>query len=134
MEIKANISFSFLSLSDVLRYKHTLFSMYPNRIAIKLLAHLFYPSGYSRIYRLIFRPVIWFYLYVVEWILEVVHDWSDIVFEETQELIQLLFGKIDSIAILFSQYFVGLLFLKVSHCVFCDHGADPHKVMDLILC
>ena len=54
MEIKANISFSFLSLTDVLRHEHTLFSMYPNRIAIKLLAHLFDSTGYSRIYRLIF--------------------------------------------------------------------------------
>ena len=58
MEIKANISFSFLSLTDVLRYEHTLFSMNPNRIAIKLLAHLFDSTGYSRIYRLIFGPVI----------------------------------------------------------------------------
>ena len=47
---------------------------------------------------------------------------------------QLLFCIVDGIAILFGQHFVGLLFLKISHFVLCDHSADPHKVMDLILC
>ena len=49
MEIKANACSNFFSLTDVLRYKHTLFSMNPNRIAIELLAYLFYPAGYSLI-------------------------------------------------------------------------------------
>ena len=100
-------------------------------MGIQLLAYLLYPTGHSRIDRLILLPVILFYLYVIEWILEIVHDRPDIIFVETQKLIQFLLCKVDGVTILFSQHFVGLLLLKISHYVFCDHYADPHKVIVL---
>ena len=131
MEINADVCFNFLSLTDVLRYKHHFFSVNPDRMRIQLLAYLLYPTSQSRIDRLILLPVILFYLDVIERVLEVVHDWPDIVFVETQKLIQFLLCKVDGVAILFSQYFVGLLFLEISHYVFCDHYSDPDKVIVL---
>ena len=133
VEINADVGLNFFGLTDVLGYEHSFFAVNPNCVRIQLLAYLLYPSSYSRIDRLVFRPVTLRYLDVIGWILEVVHDWPNNIFVETQKLTQLLLCKVDGVAVLFCKHFVGLLLLNIVHCVFCDNNADPLKVIGLIL-